>query len=210
YIQGWLRRRLEKENQKQAGWRTDPKKSGAAGCFGDIGTHAYNLGRFITGLLPEQISCTLKIFEAGRELDDYGAAVLRYQNGALRTVPASQISHGRENDLWIEVDGTKGALEWHQEEPNKLLFRVNGQPHRLYTRNYAGMTETAAASCRLPSGHPEAFLEAFANIYTAAYADMIARAGGQKFDGGNSLYPNVADGVDGMNFITQSVASSKA
>src|SRR5262249_7779198 len=165
YIQGWLRRRLEKENQKQAGWRTDPKKSGAAGCFGDIGTHAYNLGRFITGLLPEQISCTLKIFEAGRELDDYGPAVLRYQNGALGPVTASQISHGRENDLWIEVDGTKGALEWHQEEPNKLLFRVNGQPHRLYTRNYAGMTPTAAASCRLPSGHPEAFLEAFANVY---------------------------------------------
>jgi predicted dehydrogenase len=211
YIQGWLRHRLEKENQKQASWRTDPKRSGAAGCFGDIGTHAYNLGRFITGLLPDQVSCLLKTFEEGRQLDDYGTAAIRYQNGALGTVTASQISHGRENDLWIEIDGTKGALEWHQEEPNKLLFRVNGQPHRLYTRdpNAAYMTPTAKASCRLPSGHPEAFFEAFANIYTAAYDDMAARAAGKKVGGRDTLYPNVYDGVDGMNFITQCVASSK-
>jgi predicted dehydrogenase len=211
YIQGWLRRRLEKDNQKQASWRTDPKRSGAAGCFGDIGTHAYNLGRFITGLLPDQVSCLLQTFEEGRPLDDYGTAAIRYQNGALGTVTASQISHGRENDLWIEIDGTKGALEWHQEEPNKLLFRVNGQPHRLYTRdpNAGHMTPTAKASCRLPSGHPEAFFEAFANIYTAAYDDMAARAGGKKVGGRDTLYPNVYDGVDGMNFITQCVASSK-
>jgi predicted dehydrogenase len=211
YVQGWLRRRLERDKQKQASWRTDPKRSGAAGCFGDIGTHAYNLGRFMTGLLPDQVSCVLKTFEAGRELDDYGIAAIRYQNGGLGTVTASQISHGRENDLWIEVDGTKGGLDWHQEEPNKMLFRVNGQPHRLYTRdpNAPFTTETAKASCRLPSGHPEAFLEAFANIYTAAYADMAARAGGQKIDSSKSLYPNVADGVDGMNFIAQCVASSK-
>jgi predicted dehydrogenase len=211
YIQGWLRRRLEKDNQKQASWRTDPKRSGAAGCFGDIGTHAYNLSRFITGLMPEQVSCLLKTFEEGRPLDDYGTAAIRYHNGALGTVTASQISHGRENDLWIEIDGTKGALEWHQEEPNKLLFRVNGQPHRLYTRdpNAAYMTPTAKASCRLPSGHPEAFFEAFANIYTAAYDDMAARAAGKKAGGRDTLYPNVYDGVDGMNFITQCVASSK-
>jgi predicted dehydrogenase len=211
YIQGWLRERLESQNQKQASWRTDPRRSGAAGGFGDIGTHAYNLGRFITGLIPSQISCTLDTFEKGRQLDDYGTAIIRFENGALGTVTASQISHGRENDLWIEIDGTKGALEWHQEEPNKLMYRVNGQPHRLYTRdpNAPYMTETAKASCRLPSGHPEAFLEAFANIYTAAYADIIARTGGKKVDSSRSLYPNVADGVDGMNFITQSVASSK-
>ncbi len=210
YIQGWLRRRLERDNQKQASWRTDPKRSGAAGCFGDIGTHAYNLGRFITGLLPDQIACTLKTFEEGRQLDDYGTAVLRYQNGAMGTITASQISHGRENDLWIEVDGTKGALEWHQEEPNKLLYRVNGQAPRVYTRdpNAPYMSKTAQASCRLPSGHPEAFFEAFANIYTAAYGDMALRASGQKFDSKKSLYPNVADGVDGMNFITQAVTSS--
>jgi predicted dehydrogenase len=210
YIQGWLRTRLETSGQKQADWRTDPKRSGAAGCFGDIGTHAYNLGRFITGLIPEQIACSLKTFETGRALDDYGTAVIRYTNGALGTVTASQISHGRENDIWIEVDGTKGALEWHQEEPNKMLYRVNGEPHQIYTRAggpYLGAT--AAASTRIPSGHPEAFLEAFANVYTAAYNDMIQRAAGKKFDGQNTLYPNVADGVDGMNFITQCVASSK-
>ena len=209
YIQGWLRTRLEGEGQKQAGWRTDPSKSGIAGCFGDIATHAYNLGRFVTGLLPDQISCHLKTFVEGRALDDYGTAILRYTNGALGTVTASQISHGRENDLWIEVDGTRGALEWHQEEPNKMLLRVNGQPHKVYTRGggpYLGAL--AGASTRLPSGHPEAFLEAFANIYTAAYADMVARTAGEAFDGARSLYPNVADGVDGMNFITQCVASS--
>ncbi len=210
YIQGWLRSRLESTGQKQAGWRTDPAKSGAAGCFGDIGTHAYNLGRFITGLLPEQISCSLKTFVDGRVLDDYGAAIIRYATGALGTVTASQISHGRENDIWIEIDGTKGALEWHQEEPNKMIYRVNGKAHQMYTRAggpYLGAT--AGTSSRIPAGHPEAFLEAFANIYTAAYADMIKRATGQKFDGTNTLYPNVADGVDGMNFITQCVASSK-
>lgn len=210
YIQGWLRTKLEAEGQKQAGWRTDPKRSGAAGCFGDIGTHAYNLGRYITGLIPDQISCSLKSFVEGRPLDDYGTAVIRYANGALGTVTASQISHGRENDLWIEVDGTKGAIEWHQEEPNKMLLRINGKPHQLYTRAggpYLG--KAAGDSTRIPSGHPEAFLEAFANVYTAAYADMIKRANGQKFDGQNTLYPNVADGVDGMNFITQCVASSK-
>lgn len=210
YLQGWLRTRLEKDNQKQASWRTDPRRSGAAGSFGDIGTHAYNLGRFITGLLPDKISCILKTYVPGRELDDYGTATIRYQNGALGTVIASQISHGRENDIWIEVDGTKGSLEWHQEEPNKMMVRANGQPHRLFTRdpNAPYMTETARGSCRLPSGHPEAFLEAFANVYASAYADMAKRATGAKVDASNSLYPNIAEGVDGMNFITQCVASS--
>ncbi len=210
YIQGWLRTSLEKENQKQASWRTDPKKSGAAGCFGDIATHAYNLARFTTGLIPDQISCVLKTFVDGRTLDDYGTAMIRFQNGALGTVTASQISHGRENDIWIEIDGTKGALEWHQEEPNKMLLRVNGKPHQIYTRAggpYLGTT--AGSSTRIPAGHPEAFLEAFANVYTAAYDDMIKRAESQPFETTNTLYPNVADGVDGMNFITQCVASSK-
>jgi predicted dehydrogenase len=215
YIQGWLRSRLESTDEgtggkKQAAWRTDPSKSGAAGCFGDIGTHAYNLGRFITGLIPDKISCLLKTFEPGRQLDDYGTAAIRYTNGALGTVTASQISHGRENDIFIEIDGTKAALEWHQEEPNKLLVRKNGEPHKLYTRAggpYLG--KLAGASSRLPSGHPEAFFEAFANIYAAVYDDIIKRVGGQKHEGRDTLYPNVFDGVDGMNFVTQCVASSK-
>jgi predicted dehydrogenase len=166
YIQGWLRTRLESEGQKQAAWRTDPTKSGAAGCFGDIGTHAYNLGRTMTGLLPEKISANLKIFVPDRPLDDYGHAVIRYENGALGTVTASQISHGRENDLRIQIDGTKGSLEWHQEEPNKMIVRQNGRPHAIYTRDPNAPYTNAAgkAACRLPSGHPEAFFEAFANV----------------------------------------------
>jgi len=209
YIQGWLRTRLESGGQKQAAWRTDPGKSGAAGCFGDIATHAYNLTRFSTGLLPQDIACQLKIFEPGRQLDDYGTAVIRFQNGGLGTVTASQISHGRENDLWIEIDGTKAALEWHQEEPNKLWVKKNGEPHKLYTRNGGGyLGALAGGASRLPSGHPEAFFEAFANIYVAAYEDMVARSQGKTVDAANSLYPNVGDGVDGMNFITQCVASS--
>lgn len=211
YVQGWLRTRLESGGQKQASWRTDPSKSGAAGCFGDIGTHAYNLSRFISGLLPDQLSCQLRTFEPGRQLDDYGTALVKFQSGCLGTVTASQITHGRENDIWIEVDGTKASLEWHQEDPNKLWVRQNGQPHKLYFRDpNAPFTKPASkASCRTPSGHPEGYLEAFANVYTAAYDDMAERAAGGKFDGKNSLYPNVADGVDGMNFITQCVLSSK-
>ena len=210
YIQGWLRTRLESESQKQAAWRTDPSKSGVAGCFGDIGTHAYNLARYMTGLLPDTISCRLATFAEGRKLDDYGHAVIRFENGALGTVTASQISHGRENDLKIEIDGTKGALQWSQEEPNKLIFRQNGKPHQIYTR--AGgpyIHELAGASSRLPSGHPEAFFEAFANVYRFAYDAMAARAGGNKVEQINTIYPNVNDGVEGMYFIEQSVASSQ-
>ena len=210
YIQGWLRTRLEADDQKQAKWRTDPKQSGAAGCFSDIGTHAYNLGRYITGLLPTDISCVLKVFEGGRSLDDYGTAMIRYENGALGTVTASQISHGRENDAYIEVDGTKASLEWHQEEPNKLIVRKNGEPHKIYTRNggpYLG--KAAAASVRLPSGHPEGFFEAFANIYNTTYDAIVKRANGEKFETVNTIYPNIYDGVEGMLFITQCVKSSK-
>ena len=210
YIQGWLRDRLEDSDQKQAAWRTDPSKSGIAGCFGDIGTHAYNLGRFITGMIPEKISAVLPTFAKGRQLDDYGAAMIMFANGGMGTVTASQISHGRENDLRIEVDGTKASLEWHQEEPNKLYMRQNGQPMKVYTRGggpYLG--ELAGRSTRIPAGHPEAFFEAFANIYAAVFDDIAKRASGEKIDAAKSLYPNVADGVDGMNFITQAVASSK-
>jgi predicted dehydrogenase len=210
YIQGWLRTRLESDDHKQAAWRTDPTKSGAAGCFGDIATHAYNLGRYMTGLLPDQISCHLCTFEQGRALDDYGTAVIMYQNGGLGTVTASQISHGRENDLSIEIDGTKGSLSWRQEEPNVMIVRENGKPHRMYTRdpNAPHMNESGAAACRLPSGHPEAFFEAFANVYRAAYDDMAKRASGSKFEKRDTVYPNVHDGVEGMYFIQQCVASS--
>jgi predicted dehydrogenase len=212
YIQGWLRTRLESEGQKQAAWRTDPTKSGAAGCFGDIGTHAYNLGRYMTGLLPESISAHLKVFVPGRPLDDYGHAVVRYAGGALGTVTASQISHGRENDLRIQIDGTLGSLEWHQEEPNRMIVRHNGRPHALYTRDPNAPFANAAgqAACRLPAGHPEAFFEAFANVYRAGFDAMAAALTGGSFERVDTVYPNVRDGVEGMHFIEQSVASSNA
>ena len=210
YIQGWLRSRLEAEDQKQAAWRTDPARSGAAGAFGDIGTHAYNLARYMTGLLPSEISCHLKVFEKGRALDDYGHAVIRFSNGALGTVTASQISHGRENDLFIEIDGTKGAIQWRQEEPNHMIVRRNGEPHAVYTRNPNApyMNEAGRAACRLPSGHPEAFFEAFANIYRAAYDAIVRRTSGESFETKDTVFPNVYDGVEGMYFIQQCVASS--
>ncbi|MFQ5732535.1 MAG: Gfo/Idh/MocA family protein [Planctomycetaceae bacterium] len=210
YIQGWLRSRLENDDQKQAAWRTDPAKSGAAGAFGDIGTHAFNLARYMTGLMPAEVSAHLKIFAEGRKLDDYGHAVIRFQNGALGTVTASQISHGRENDLFIEIDGTKGAIQWRQEEPNMMVVRRNGQPHAMYTRdpNAPFTNESGRAACRLPAGHPEAFFEAFANVYRFAYDAMVKRAAGDAFESRDTVYPNVYDGVEGMYFIQQCVASS--
>ena len=211
YMQGWLRTRLELEDQKQAAWRSDPAKSGAAGCFGDIGTHAFNLGRYMTGILPADVSGHLKTFEEGRALDDYGQALIRYENGAFGSVTASQISHGRENDLKIEIDGTKGALQWSQENPNQLIVRQNGKPHQIYTRdpNAPFTSEAAAGACRLPSGHPEGYFEAFANVYRSAYDNMALRADGQDFEKVDTVYPNISDGVEGMYFIQQCVASSK-
>ncbi len=211
YIQGWLRSRLEEDGQKQAAWRTDPSKSGASGCFGDIGTHAFNLGRYISALLPNEISCHFKVFAPGRKLDDYGCALVSYEGGGFGTVTASQISHGRENDLAIEIDGTKAAIQWRQEEPNVMVFRQNGEPHKLYTRdpNAPYMNTSGAAACRLPSGHPEAFFEAFANVYRAAFDDMARRALGQPFERRDTVYPNVHDGTEGMFFIQQCVASSR-
>ncbi|MEX0824553.1 MAG: Gfo/Idh/MocA family oxidoreductase [Pirellulaceae bacterium] len=211
YIQGWLRSRLEAEDQKQAAWRTDPSKSGAAGAFGDIATHAYNLGRYMTGLVPDQISCNLKTYVEGRKLDDYGTAVVRYGNGGLGTVTASQISHGRENDIAIEIDGTEASLQWRQENPNEMIVRTNGQPHKIYTRdpNAPFMNASGQAACRVPAGHPEAFFEAFANLYAAAFDAMIERAEGGSPERCNTIYPNVYDGVEGMYFIQQCVESSK-
>ncbi|SMP38420.1 Predicted dehydrogenase [Neorhodopirellula lusitana] len=211
YIQGWLAEKLEATEHKQAAWRTDPAKSGVAGAFGDIATHAFNLGRYVTGELPDKVSCHLKAFVDGRRLDDYGTAVIRYKSGALGTVTASQISHGRENDLEIEVDGTLGSLRWRQENPNEMIVRKNGQPHQIYTRDpNADFTKPlAASSSRIPAGHPEGFFCAFANIYLAAFDDMAKRAEGQPFERRDTVYPNVYDGVEGMMFIEQCVKSSE-
>lgn len=211
YIQGWLRTRLETQDQKQAAWRTDPARSGAAGCFGDIATHAYNLMRFITGMLPDSISCHLRSFEPGRALDDYGTAVVRMKNGGLVTLTASQISHGRENDVAIEIDGTKGSIQWRQEEPNYLTLRRNGAPQHVLGRdpNAPFTLPIAAAACRVPSGHPEGYLEAFANVYRDAFDAMALRAAGARFETSNTVYPNVYDGVEGVMFIERCVQSSR-
>ena len=187
YIQGWLRTKLEESDQKQAAWRTDPKRSGAAGCFGDIATHAYNLARYMTGLRPTAISAHLRIFEPGRKLDDYGTALIKFENGGLGNVTASQISHGRENDLFIEIDGTQGALQWRQENPNRFVLRCNGQPHRVYTRDRTRPFTTRRPR-RLPPAQrtPEAF-RGFANIYTAAFDAMIAHGQARRSKPGYDL-----------------------
>jgi predicted dehydrogenase len=210
YLQGSLRRQRTPEQQRRFAWKTDPVRAGVSGCFGDIGIHAYNLGRFITGLLPAEVSCALATFEPGGRLDDYGTAAMRYENGALGVLTASRISHGRENGLRIDIDGTKGSLAWHQEEPNQLWVRANGRPAQLLTRDPGApfTAPAAAASCRLPAGHPEGFLQAFANVYTAAYTDIIGRAVGRQPEAA-PLYPGVADGVDGLKFVTECVASSR-
>jgi predicted dehydrogenase len=209
YLQGSLRRQRTPQQQRRFAWKTDPARAGTSGCFGDIGIHAFNLLRFITGLVPEEVSCVLAAFEGG-PLDDYGSAVLRFQGGAVGTLTASRISHGRENDLGIEVDGTRSSLSWRQEEPNYMVLRANDEPPCILTRG-AGAADTPASvrsSCRLPAGHPEGFLEAFANVYTAAFEDIITRAAGPSPDRARSLYPTVRDGVEGVAFVTQCVASS--
>jgi predicted dehydrogenase len=211
YLQGSLRRRRTPEQQKRVAWKTDPNRAGPSGCFGDIGIHGYNLTRFITRLVPDEVSCTLRTFEPIGPLDDYGSAVLRFENGALGTITASRISHGRENGLRIEIDGARGSLDWQQEEPNVLRVRANGQPLRFYSRDSHAdfLSVVARASCRLPGGHPEGYFEAFANIYTAAFDDFCARSSGVRSNVGDTLYPNASDGLDGMYFVNQCVASSQ-
>jgi predicted dehydrogenase len=208
YLQGSLWRRRTPEQQRRFAWKIDPARAGASGCFGDIGIHAYNLASFVTGLVPLEVSCQLESFTGG-PLDDYGAAVLRYANGALGTLTASRISHGRENDLRIEVDGTRGALAWQQEEPNQLFVRTNGRPHQLRVRD-CGMPPMLATGSdyRTLAGHPEGYLDAFANVYSAAFDDMVLRADGGKVDDFASTYPNVRDGLEGMAFVSHCVASA--
>ena len=209
YLQGSLRRERTPEQQRRFAWKTDPARAGISGCFGDIGIHAYNLVRFVTGLTPSRLGAQLCMFEPTGRLDDYGTAVLDCGT-ALATITASRISHGHENDLWLEVDGTRGSLQWRQEEPNALVYRVNGLPQRTCTRGggpYLGAV--AGRSTRIPAGHPEGFLEAFANVYTAVFDDIVRRAAGEPFAEEETLYPNVADGVDGIRFVAACVASSR-
>jgi predicted dehydrogenase len=212
YPQGWLSTLIEKEDQKQASWRTDPKRTGISNCMGDIGTHAENLAEYITGLKISEICADLTAFGEGRELDTDGNILLRFDNGAKGVLHASQIAAGEENNFKIFVYGEKGGLEWHQMEPNSLIVRWLDQPMQVYRtgadRAYLG--ESAMAHTRIPAGHPEGYLEAFANLYRNFAMTLRARMEGKEPDPQHLDFPTIDDGIRGMAFIENAVASSKS
>jgi predicted dehydrogenase len=212
YPQGWLATRIEASGQKQAAWRTDPKRSGAAGCIGDIGTHAENLAEYITGLQISELAADLTAFVKGRKLDDDGNVLLRFKGGAKGVLHSSQISVGEENNLNIRVYGELGGLEWHQNEPNTLLVKWMDQPMQVYRTANGYLSDAAKAAGRTPPSHPEGYLEAFANIYKNFANAIRARQAGKKLakDDVANDYPKIEDGVRGMAFIEAVVASSKA
>lgn len=212
YPQGWLATRLEASGQKQAAWRTDPKRSGAAGCIGDIGTHAENLAEYITGLQISELAADLTAFVKGRKLDDDGNVLLRFRGGAKGVLHSSQISVGEENNLNIRVYGDKGGLEWHQREPNTLLVKWLDQPMQVYRTANGYLGKNAAAATRTPPAHPEGYLEAFANIYRNFANAIRARLEKNKLakDDPALDFPKIEDGVRGMAFIEAVVKSSKS
>ncbi len=204
YPQDWL---TQHEDFKQAEWRTDPARSGAGGSTGDIGTHAHNLARFITGLEVESLAADLDAFVPGRQVDDNGHVMLRFEGGAKGMLWCSQVAPGNENALRIRVYGDKGGLEWAQEDPNYLWHTPFGEPKRLITRNGAGAGASAARMSRIPPGHPEGYLEAFANIYSEAAEAIVAHRNG-KTPSGEVTYPTIDDGLRGVQFIDACVRSS--
>jgi predicted dehydrogenase len=207
YPQDWLTTALEKTGQKQAAWRTDPKRSGAGGCIGDIGTHTYQLMCDVSGLKAEELSADLTSFVKGRVLDDNANVMLRFKGGAKGMLWTSQVAPGNENGLKIRVYGTKGGLEWKQEDPNQLWYTPYGEPKRLITRGGAGSNAAAGRVTRVPPGHPEGYLEGFANVYSEVARAIKARRLGRKPDK-DVAFPGIADGVDGMAFIEACVKSS--
>ncbi len=212
YPQGWLARPIEREGQMQASWRTDPKQSGAAGCMGDIGTHAANLAEYITGLRIEAVCADLTTFVQGRKLDDDGNVLLRFKGGAKGVLHASQVSIGEENNLAIWVHGENASLEWHQEHPNYLYVRRIDSPEEVWKRGngYIGKKSPAAArATRLPFGHPEAFIEAFANHYLNFASVLQALDEKRKPTELELDFPGVEEGLRGMLFIESVVKSSK-
>jgi predicted dehydrogenase len=208
YPQGWLSDAIERTGQKQASWRTDPKRSGAAGCMGDIGTHAENLARYITGLKIDELCADLTTFVRGRKLDDDGNVLVRYKGGAKGVLHASQICVGDENNLNIRVYGTRAALEWHQEHPNELVVKFADQPRQIWRRGNGYVGGEAKRFTRIPAGHPEGYLEAFANIYREAFRAIIAEVEGRPMPR-NLDFPTIEDGVEGMVFIEAVVRSSR-
>ncbi|XHS76569.1 Gfo/Idh/MocA family protein [Burkholderiaceae bacterium UC74_6] len=201
YHQGWLAGAMERTSNKQSSWRTDPAQSGPGGALGDIGTHAENLLHTITGLEIEQLCAELTSFGAGRTLDDDASVLLRLTGKARGVLMASQIAIGHENDLRIRVFGETGSLDWRQEEPNTLIHSPLDEPPRRLTRGSANLSDVAKRACRLPPGHPEGFIEAFANLYTDLAADL--RNNTRSGD-----YPKVEDGARGVRFVERAVASN--
>lgn len=210
YPQGWLAMNIEKSGQKQANWRTDPKKAGTSCCMGDIGTHCENLVEYITGLKITELCADLTTFVKERKLEDDGSVLLRFNNGARGILWATQIAIGRENSLNIRVFGEKGSLEWHQQEPNSLILDWLDKPREIKRTATGFVGKSAAANTRLPAGHPEGFLEAFANIYKNFALALVQVLDGEKVKETDFDYPNVHDGARGMAFLEAVVKSSKA
>lgn len=208
YAQDWLATDLEQSGQKQASWRTDPTRSGAGGCIGDIGTHAHNLAAFTSGLKLHSLCADMQTFVEGRRLDDNCNLLLRYEGGARGMLWSSQVSPGNENGLKIRIYGTKAGLSWHQEHPNHLTHTPLGDAPRLVTRGGAGSGDSAARITRIPAGHPEGYLEGFSNIYADVAERIRAQSEGRDPDPDALLVPTVREGFDGMAFITAAVESS--
>ena len=213
YPQGWLSKLTEREGNAQAAWRTDPKKSGKSGCMGDIGTHSAHLAEYITGLKITKICADLNIVVEGRMLDDDGGVLLKFDNGASGVLMASQVAAGEENALKIRVYGEKGGIEWSQQEPNTLLVKWLDQPTQILRAggNFGDrLSPFATQNCRTPGGHPEGYLEAFGNIYRNFALTLSARLDGKTPTPQMLDFPQVEEGIRGMAFIDNVVASSKS
>jgi len=210
YPQGWLSTRLESTDQKQAAWRTDPTKSGKAGAMGDIGTHAENLAEYMTGLKISELCADISALVEGRQLDDDGNVLLRFDNGARGILYASQISAGEENNLHINIYGEKGGLEWFQMQPNTLTVKWLDKPMEVKRTGVGPLYPLAEAHARIPAGHPEGYLEAFANIYRNVAKCIQARISGTQPEEVFTDYPSVDDGVRGMHFIDKVIESGQS
>jgi predicted dehydrogenase len=208
YSQGWLARDIESSGHKQASWRTDPARSGAAGCLGDIGVHAENLARYVTGLRITELCAELTTFVPGRRLEDDGNLLLRFEGGARGVLHSSQIAVGEENNLILRVYGSEASLEWHQEHPNELIVKYPDRPREILRRGNAYVGEAAQGATRIPAGHPEGYLEAFANLYREAFRAIAAEVAGEP-PPDHPDFPGIDDGVAGMAFIEAAVASAR-
>jgi len=207
YIQDWLTEPIENTGQKQASWRVDPKKSGIGGSIGDIGTHAFHLAHFVTQQLPNKISADLSCFVEGRELDDNAHILMRYESGAKGMIWSSQVAPGNENNLKIQIYGEKGGLIWQQENPNELILNLLNQPSRRLTRGSSFVGDQSARLTRIPAGHPEGYLEGFANIYREVADEFSAKISGKPISK-DILYPTSKEGLYGVSFIEAAIESN--